>query len=211
MMKIFNVLSLLLLLPLQSPSQTSAQMDLARFVDPFIGTAGHGHTFPGATMPFGMVQLSPDTRLGGWDGCSGYHYSDQIIYGFSHTHLSGTGISDYGDILLMPTAGEPYLDALIDGKTDKGYASPFSHRNEKASPGYYSVLLDDGNIKAELTATNRVGFHRYTYSGAGRPNIILDLAHRDRVLDSYLHVTDATHIEGYRRSSAWAKDQIVYF
>src|SRR6185312_10982587 len=102
---------------------TSAQQNLTQYVDPFIGTGGHGHTFPGATMPFGMVQLSPDTRLSGWDGCSGYHYSDNIIYGFSHTHLSGTGISDYGDILLMPVAGEPYLEALADGKTDKGYAS----------------------------------------------------------------------------------------
>jgi predicted alpha-1,2-mannosidase len=189
----------------------SAQQNLTQYVDPFIGTGGHGHTFPGATMPFGMVQLSPDTRLSGWDGCSGYHYSDNIIYGFSHTHLSGTGISDYGDILLMPTAGEPYLDALADGKTDKGYASKFSHRNEKASPGYYSVVLDDGGIRAELTATNRVGFHRYTFPGNSQPNIILDLVHRDTVLDSYLRIIDDTHIEGYRRSTGWAKDQIVYF
>src|SRR5882724_12594961 len=108
----------------------SAQRDLTRYVDPFIGTGGHGHTYPGATMPFGMVQLSPDTRLTGWDGSSGYHYSDSIIYGFSHTHLSGTGISDYGDILLMPTVGDVYLSALVDGRTDKGYASPFSHKNE---------------------------------------------------------------------------------
>jgi predicted alpha-1,2-mannosidase len=193
------------------PVAISAQQDLTQYVNPFIGTAGNGHTFPGATMPFGMVQLSPDTRLRGWDGCSGYHYSDKVIYGFSHTHLSGTGISDYGDILLMPTAGEPYLDALHDGKTDKGYGSPFSHRNERASPGYYSVLLDDGNIRAELTTTNRVGFHRYTYTQDSRPNIILDLVHRDTVLNSYLRIIDATHIEGYRRSSGWAKDQIVYF
>ncbi|HEY3040270.1 MAG TPA: GH92 family glycosyl hydrolase [Pyrinomonadaceae bacterium] len=193
------------------PVVVSAQRNLARYVDPFVGTGGHGHTFPGATMPFGMVQLSPDTRLSGWDGCSGYHYSDHIIYGFSHTHLSGTGISDYGDILLMPTTGEPYLDALIEGNANKGYASPFSHRNERASPGYYSVLLDDGNIKAEVTATNRVGFHRYTYPEDGRRNIILDLTHRDRVLDSYLRIVDSTHLEGYRRSTAWAKDQMVYF
>ncbi|HEV2826589.1 MAG TPA: GH92 family glycosyl hydrolase [Pyrinomonadaceae bacterium] len=193
------------------PATISAQQGLTRYVDPFIGTGGHGHTFPGATMPFGMVQLSPDTRLSGWDGCSGYHYSDNVIYGFSHTHLSGTGISDYGDILLMPIAGDPYLDALVDGKTDKGYASPFSHRNENASPGYYSVLLDDGNIRAQLTTTKRVGFHRYTYPQGSRPNIILDLVHRDTVLDSYLRIIDTTHIEGYRRSSGWAQDQIVYF
>ena len=112
-----------------------AQQKLTRHVDPFIGTGGHGHTFPGAIVPFGMVQLSPDTRLTGWDGCSGYHDSDSIIYGFSHTHLSGTGISDYGDILFMPTAGEIYVNALDGNQTAKGYASHFSHRNESASPG----------------------------------------------------------------------------
>lgn len=201
----------LLLLLLFLPGYIAAQESLTRYVDPFIGTGGHGHTFPGATMPFGMVQLSPDTRLTGWDGCSGYHYSDNVIYGFSHTHLSGTGISDYGDILFMPTVGELSLDALVDGKTDRGYASPFSHQNESAHPGYYRVLLDDGGILAELTATNRVGFHRYTYPDNAHANIILDLVHRDRVLDSYLRVIDATHIEGYRRSTAWAKDQIIYF
>src|SRR5882724_6448132 len=130
MMKIFNVLCVLLLLPSQSPSQISAQVDLAKFVDPFNGTAGHGHTFPGATMPFGMVQLSPDTRLTGWDGCSGYHYSDSLIYGFSHTHLSGTGISDYGDILLMPTIGEVFLNATANEQKRGGYAASFSHQNE---------------------------------------------------------------------------------
>src|SRR6267143_1927282 len=114
-MRLINSLLLWLFLV---PLTIFAQRDLRQYVDPFIGTGGHGHTFPGATMPFGMVQLSPDTRLSGWDGCSGYHYSDHIIYGFSHTHLSGTGISDYGDILLMPTVGESSLDALVDGKTD---------------------------------------------------------------------------------------------
>jgi len=194
-----------------------AQRDLSRYVDPFIGTAGHGHTFPGATMPFGMVQLSPDTRLTGWDGCSGYHYSDHIIYGFSHTHLSGTGISDYGDILLMPTVGEPYLNAL-DGPADlagartrKGYASRFSHQNETARPGYYAVKLDDDNISVELTATRRAGFHRYSFPRTDHANIILDLAHRDKVLESYLRIVDNTHVEGFRRSEAWAKDQVVYF
>src|ERR1700704_4939717 len=194
-LKLVRCLTLLLLCAIVSRSQ----QQLTRYVDPFIGTGGHGHTFPGATMPFGMVQLSPDTRLTGWDGGSGYHYSDNLIYGFSHTHLSGTGISDYGDILLMPTVGDRYLDALIDGKTDKGYASPFNHANESARPGYYSVKLDDGNILAELTVTNRVGFHRYTFPATERANIILDLAHRDQVLDSYLHVdaTTPSRIEGY--------------
>src|SRR5438445_7413064 len=149
-MKLLRASSLLLLLPIV----VSAQQSLTRYVDPFIGTGGHGHTFPGATMPFGMVQLSPDTRLTGWDGCSGYHYSDSVIYGFSHTHLSGTGISDYGDVMLMPMMGEPSLDPKI-------YSSKFSHKNEKASAGFYSVKLDDDNIDVELTATARVGNHKY--------------------------------------------------
>jgi predicted alpha-1,2-mannosidase len=180
-----------------------AQQDLTRYVDPFIGTGGHGHTFPGATMPFGMVQLSPDTRLTGWDGCSGYHYSDHLIYGFSHTHLSGTGISDYGDILLMPTVDEVSI-------RDRGYAASFSHANEYARAGYYGVKLDNG-ILIELAATLRAGLHRYTYPKSKERNVVLDLSHRDRVLESYLRVVDATHIEGFRRSSAWAKDQVIYF
>ena len=119
------------------PLHISAQRDLTRYVNPFIGTAGHGHTFPGAIVPFGMVQLSPDTRLTGWDGCSGYHYSDSAIYGFSHTHLSGTGISDYGDILLIPTIDGHHRLATLNNS----YAYPFQHRNETASPGFYSVKL----------------------------------------------------------------------
>ncbi len=134
-----------------------AQQDLVKYVNPFIGTAGHGHTYPGATRPFGMVQLSPDTRLTGWDGCSGYHYSDSIVYGFSHTHLSGTGISDYGDVLLMPTVGDVFLNALNNGSPEKGYASRFQHARETASPGYYSVRLDDDDIFVELTATTACG------------------------------------------------------
>ncbi|HJP90467.1 MAG TPA: GH92 family glycosyl hydrolase [Pyrinomonadaceae bacterium] len=177
-----------------------AQKDLARYVNPFIGTAGHGHTFPGAIVPFGMVQLSPDTRLTGWDGCSGYHYSDSTIYGFSHTHLSGTGISDYGDILLLPTVG-----------ADKGEPARFQHQNETATPGYYSVKFDDDNILAELTTTARVGMHRYTFPRTDEANIILDLAHRDKVLDSGIRVVDNTTVVGWRRSQAWAKDQVLYF
>ena len=190
-------LLLLCLLPLQ----VFAQQDLTRYVNPFIGTAGHGHTFPGAIVPFGMVQLSPDTRLTGWDGCSGYHYSDSAIYGFSHTHLSGTGISDYGDILLLPS---------IDDGFPKG-AARFQHRNETASPGYYSVRLDDGNILVELTATARVGMHRYTFPRTKTANILLDLEHRDKVLDAGFRLLNGTTIVGRRRSQAWARDQVVYF
>jgi predicted alpha-1,2-mannosidase len=203
------ILSLCLLVV--SSAQISAQQDLTRYVNPFVGTGGHGHTYPGATRPFGMVQLSPDTRLTGWDGCSGYHYSDSIIYGFSHTHLSGTGISDYGDVLLMPTAGPVRLSALENGSPEHGYASRFQHRNETASPGYYSVRLDDDDILVELTATERAGLHRYTFSGSQAANIIIDLTHRDKVLDSGLRITGRDTIAGWRRSRAWAKEQIVYF
>jgi predicted alpha-1,2-mannosidase len=198
-MQTARVLLFLVLLPLH----VCAQRDLTRYVNPFIGTGGHGHTFPGAIVPFGMVQLSPDTRLTGWDGCSGYHYSDSAIYGFSHTHLSGTGISDYGDILLLPTVG----DGLPEGRQ----AARFQHRNETASPGYYSVRLDDGNILVELTATARVGMHRYTFPKAAAANILLDLTHRDKVLDAKFRLINDTTIVGWRRSQAWAKDQVVYF
>ena len=169
-----------------------------------IGTGGHGHTFPGATVPFGMVQLSPDTRVdGSWDGCSGYHYSDSIIYGFSHTHLSGTGCSDYGDIMLMPMMGVPSFDNKI-------YSSKFSHKNEKASAGSYSVKLDDDNIDVELTATTRVGFHKYTFNKDGDASIILDLLHRDKLLDGKIKVIDNKTVEVFRRSEAWARDQYIY-
>ena len=149
-----------------------AQKNYVQYVNPFIGTGGHGHTYPGATLPHGMVQLSPDTRLDGWDGCGGYHYSDSFIYGFSHTHLSGTGVSDYGDILVMPMNGIPSPDNKI-------YGSHFSHKKEKAHAGYYSVQLDDDNIQAEFTTTERTGLHHYTFSLLVNNNIIIDLVHRD--------------------------------
>jgi predicted alpha-1,2-mannosidase len=182
-----------------------AQKSPADYVNPFIGTDFHGHTFPGATVPFGMVQLSPDTRLSGWDGCSGYHYTDNVIYGFSHTHLSGTGVADYCDILIAPVVGKnPIFDA-------KEYSSTFRKETEVAKAGYYSVFLDKFKIKAELTATPRVGFHRYTYSKASKPALVIDLAHRDKVLESWIKVTGKNEIAGYRRSSSWATNQKVYF
>jgi predicted alpha-1,2-mannosidase len=180
------------------------------YVNPFIGTGGHGHTFPGACYPFGMMQLSPDTRLTGWDGCSGYHYSDNIIYGFTHTHLSGTGCSDYGDILLMPVADEPYKTGK-KGTFIDSYSSPFIHFDEKASPGYYSVLLKNGNIKAELTVRQRAGIHRYIFSKDDSCMVVLDLKHRDEVLSSRLTIVSDTEICGWRESRAWARDQWVYF
>jgi predicted alpha-1,2-mannosidase len=173
-------------------------------VNPFIGTGGHGHTYPGATVPFGMVQLSPDTRIdGSWDGCSGYHYDDTIIYGFSHTHLNGTGVSDYGDIMLMPIMGEPSFD-------NKVYSSTFSHTNEKATAGFYSVKLDKHNIDVRLTTSTRVGFHEYTFNKEGLANIILDLNHRDKLLEGIIRVIDDKTIEVLRRSEAWARNQYVY-
>ncbi|RPH31184.1 MAG: glycoside hydrolase family 92 protein [Bacteroidales bacterium] len=183
----------------------SAQMnDPAKFVNPFIGTDFHGHTYPGATIPFGMVQLSPDTRLTGWDGCSGYHYSDRLIYGFTHTHLSGTGCLDLGDILIMPTVGKPEVDNTL-------YSSPFKKESEKAKPGFYSVYLDKPKVLAELTATARVGFHRYTYPKTKEANIILDLQHRDEVLSSWIQIVGNNEVRGYRQSKSWTTDQRVYF
>lgn len=180
---------------------------LLRYVDPFIGTDAHGHTFPGATAPFGMVQLSPDTRLEGWDGCSGYHYSDNKIYGFSHTHLSGTGVPDYGDILLQPYMRDVPLEP-------EAYAAPFDKKNEHAEAGYYSVLLNEGidEVLVELTATERVGVHRYTFP-ANREygHFLLDLRHRDEVLSSSLTAVSDRELVGSRVSSAWAKDQRLYF
>lgn len=188
---------------------TEAQIQPANYVNPFIGTGGHGHTFPGATVPFGMVQLSPDTRLEGWDGCGGYHYSDEYVYGFSHTHLSGTGIPDYGDILLMPFTGDEYWNNGYNG--EPGYRSLFSHAEETASPGYYSVKLLNDNIYVRLTATARAGMHSFTYNNGEIRKLMIDLEHRDRVTNSWLSIVSDNEIEGYRGSKAWAEDQRVYF
>jgi predicted alpha-1,2-mannosidase len=182
-----------------------SQKNYTSLVNPFIGTGGHGHTYPGATLPFGMMQLSPDTRLKGWDGASGYHYSDSIIYGFSHTHLSGTGAVDYGDVLLMPFTGTTRWN-------NSDYASPFSHKNEKASPGYYEVLLQKDSIIAQLTTTLRAGMHQYTFpSNAEKGALLIDLEHRDEVLESWIEKVSDTELRGYRRSRAWAQDQRLYF
>ena len=181
---------------------------LTNYVNTFIGTGGHGHTYPGATMPFGMMQLSPDTRLEGWDGCSGYHYTDQYIYGFSHTHLSGTGISDYGDVLLMPTNTINFNNGS-DGKS--GYRAHFSHENENAEPGYYKVHLDSTNIDVELTVSKRSGIHKYQFPSAENQYVVLDLAHRDKLLDYKINQLNDTEINGLRHSSAWAKDQRLFY
>ncbi|MBA6152217.1 GH92 family glycosyl hydrolase [Gelidibacter maritimus] len=194
----------------ERPKTTPAKKDksLISLVNPFIGTGGHGHTYPGAAMPFGMMQLSPDTRLEGWDGASGYHYSDDYIYGFSHTHLSGTGVSDYCDILLMPT-NEVVSNNGSDGK--KGYRSKFSHDNEKAEPGYYQVHLADTDINVELTVSERSGVHKYQFPTAKNQIIVLDLEHRDQLLGSKIKQTSRTEITGYRHSKSWASNQKLFY
>lgn len=201
--------SLFLLISVAISGILMAQKTPADYVNTFIGTGGHGHTYPGATMPFGMVQLSPDTRLEGWDGCGGYHYDDSYMYGFSHTHLNGTGVPDLCDILFMPNTGETRWNNGSDGKP--GYGSKFSHSRESSEPGYYKVVLDDYKVTAELTATTRAGMHCYTFPAGDESNILIDLLHRDEVLESSIKVISNTQIEGLRRSRSWAENQYVYF
>ena len=175
-------------------------------VNPWIGTGGHGHTYPGATSPFGMVQLSPDTRLEGWDGCGGYHDTDSVIYGFSHTHLQGTGVSDYGDILVMPCT------QYRTGTTWKDkYKSAFDKSSEHGHAGYYSVELKDHNIRAELTSTPRVGIHRYTLDSPDTVSFIVDLAHRDELVHYSIEPRGNRTLVGHRVSQNWAEEQHVYF
>lgn len=183
-------------------------------VNVFIGTGGHGHTFPGATLPHGMVQLSPDTRLFGWDACSGYYYDDTSIMGFTHTHLSGTGIGDYGDILFMPVVGEKPLIAGTAENPDEGYRSRFSHEQESARPGYYQVLLLDDSINVELTATLRAGLHRYTYPKASDARLIVDMEptiHGHQHPVTQIRVVNDSTIAGMKYTVGWAKRHYVYF
>lgn len=198
---------------------------LVQHVNPFIGTAGHGHTYPGATLPLSMVQLSPDTGVEGWDWCSGYNYADSSIIGFSHTHLSGTGVADFGDILIMPMVGKPKIIPGFKEDPDSGYRSRFSHDQEWATPGYYKVRLQDYDITAELTTTKRTGFHRYTFPETSEAHFILDLQHgldparfywfEDRlpehVTSAEVEIVNDTLITGKRISNGWAKEQHIYF
>jgi predicted alpha-1,2-mannosidase len=197
---------------------SSASGDLTRDVNVFIGTGGHGHTYPGATVPFGMVQLSPDTYNHEWDWCSGYHTSDSSIMGFSHTHLSGTGVGDLGDVLVMPGTGPTRIEPGSREKPGEGYRSRFSHSEEVAGPGYYSVLLRDYNIKAELTATERAGLHKYTFPASDTSHFIVDLAHTigagmedTGVLSAELRIAGNDTITGGRRVGLWAKGRHIYF
>ena len=192
---------------------------LTTYVNPLVGTDGHGHTFPGAIVPFGQIQPSPDTRLEGWDGCSGYHYSDDTIYGFSHTHLSGTGCEDYGDVLLMPVKNdhsfEPDVVTCVGGEPvpwafREMYKSHFSHKNETAKAGYYKVLLDRTNTIVELTADRRVAYHAYTYADDHNNAFVIDLRHRDVLLSGKIMLKDGMLV-GWRESSSWNPDQHLHF
>jgi len=185
----------------------------AGYVNPFIGTAYTGHTYPAATTPFGMVQVGPDNGVKGWEFCSGYHDGSTSIMGFSHTHLSGTGASDMGDILFMPVVGDVPFVPGDEKNPSSGYRSSFSHDSEKASPGYYSVELADYHILAEMTATPRVGFHRYTYPKNEKSGIMIDLEHGigDHTTESYIKAVDKQTIVGMRRSSGFVRDHRYYF
>ncbi len=182
-------------------------------VNLFIGTGGHGHTYPGATTPFGFVQLSPDTPMKGWDGCAGYHYSDSKILGFSHTHLSGTGIPDLGDLLVMPVQGSLQDSDNYQPLTAERLGSDFSHTNEIANPGYYRVWLDRYKVVAELTATPHAGMHRYTFSTAGEGHLILDLVRGIgcQPTNATLQLAGGNLITGYRATTGWAKKRSIYF
>lgn len=185
---------------------------LLQYVDPYIGSGYHGHVFVGTSVPYGMVQLGPNNIHKGWDWCSGYHYSDSILIGFSHTHLSGTGCTDLGDILIMPLNEIRTPRGNQDDIRD-GYASRYSHDNEIARPEYYSLLLDRYNIKAELTATDRVGFHRYTYPEGKPASILIDLreGNGSNAYDSYIRKIDDYTVEGYRYVRGWSPSRKVYF
>ncbi len=187
--------------------------DFVKYVNPYIGTGGHGHTFVAASVPFGMVQIGPNGFNKGWDWCSGYHYSDKVLRGFSHMHLSGTGCSDLGDVLMMPYTGRIKVDAGNDRDPDRGYASRFSHDRETVSPYYYAVMLDDYKTKVELTATERAALHRYHFPAEEATHVVIDLQHgsTDRPHETFMKQIDKKTFVGYRFSSGWARDLRVFF
>ena len=189
-------------------TQKNEKQDLAQYVNPFIGTGGHGHTYPGAIAPFGMIQNSPDTRMDSWDGCSGYHISDSTILGFSLTHLTGTGCNDYGDFRFSPITGS------VSCKSEN-YSSSFRHENETAKAAYYSVILDDYNTKVELTAGERVAMQRYTFPQTNDAHIIVELQESntsaETIHESFITIESDNAISGFRRTGQWANDQYLYF
>ena len=206
------VCSLLLCLGITGCRQNEKELKITAYVNPFIGTDGHGHCFPGAILPFGGIQLSPDNPRNGWDWTSGYHYSDSIISSFSHTHLSGTGIGDLQDIRFLPVSTTPDTSISPAAYIQSGYAR-FSHRNEQAEPGYYSVVFDNG-IKTELSVTNRCGIHYYQYPANSAHALTIDLTtarNWDRTTETSIRKVNSRTLEGYRKSQGWANDQRVYF
>jgi predicted alpha-1,2-mannosidase len=194
-------------------AQSQNPKRLTSYVDPFIGSGGHGHVFVGASVPFGGVQLGPENFYKGWDWCSGYNYGDSVLIGFSHTHLSGTGIGDLSDVLIMPYTGAIKTDKGIETQPGSGYASHFSHKNEQVRPGYYAVKLDASGIGVELTATERVGFHQYHFPVGKEAHVIIDLKEgiNDKSTETYLKQVDKYTLEGYRFSKGWAKNQWLFF
>ena len=190
------------------------KVSLTKYVDPYIGTGFHGHVFLGANVPFGAVQLGPTNITQGWDWCSGYHYSDSTLIGFSHTHLSGTGIGDLGDILFMPVTGEYNIALGSPEKPEDGYLAKYTHADETVKPGYYAVNIDRYHIKAELTSTERVGLHRYRFQPNADGHILVNLDRGigwDAPVEGHLKQENDTLITGYRMSKGWAKDQRIYF
>jgi predicted alpha-1,2-mannosidase len=187
--------------------------DLVQYVDPYIGSGGHGHVFLGTSVPFGAIQAGPSNIHKGWDWCSGYHYSDTVMIGFSHLHLSGTGCTDLGDILIMPFTGEIQTDKGTQENPDAGYASRYRHETETARPEYYAVPLDDYKVKAELTATERAAMHRYQFPADQTGRIIVDLqeGNGDEATETFIEKIDEKTFGGYRYSKGWAKDQWIYF
>ncbi|MBT6440738.1 MAG: glycoside hydrolase family 92 protein, partial [Flavobacteriales bacterium] len=211
-----------------SDTEPIIKTDFTEYVNPFIGTSKMGHVFPGATAPFGMVQLSPQTNFevmfdddGSYNSktyeyCAGYQYRDSTIIGFSHTNLSGTGHADLGDFLVMPTTGDLVLDPVHTENGEKGFYSEFSHDQEEASPGYYKVNLNSYNIEAELTASDRVGFHQYTFPKSDDAHIILDLVyniyhHDNKNVWTFIRVENDSLVTGYRQTKGWARDKKVFF
>jgi predicted alpha-1,2-mannosidase len=193
---------------------SEGKLNLTQYVDPLIGSGFHGHVFVGANVPFGAVQLGPTQISEGWDWCSGYHYSDSIIIGFSHTHLSGTGIGDLGDIMLMPVTGDVQLSRGKAGDSKSGFGSLFSHDEETVRPGYYSVKLNRYDIKAELTTSQRVGLHRYSYPAGQEAKLLVSLKEGigwDSPTETYLKQVNDSTITGYRFSKGWAEDQRIFF
>jgi len=218
----------LIIFAMIAPAQAQdSEENYIQYVNPFTGTRKMGHTFPGATVPFGMVQLSPDTdtvpyELNGkynrevYGYCAGYQYDDPTIVGFSHTHFSGTGHSDLGDLLIIPTVGKLQLNPGTSDSPETGYRSAFSHNSEYAAPNYYRVTLDDYGINVELTTSARVGFHRYTFPETSQAHIILDMIHgiynyEDKNVWTFIRVENDTLVTGYRITTGWARTRTVYF